>query len=49
MPTTPLKVVYNLYMYFQHLILESKYNYYDEEFDNLLDKENWLLQQEENI
>ena len=44
MPTTPLKELYNLYRYIQHLILESENNYYDEEFDNPLDKENWLLQ-----
>ena len=44
MPTTPLKEQYNLYRYIQHLILKSVYNYDDEEFDNPIDKENWLLQ-----
>ena len=36
MPITPLKELYNLYRYIQHLILES--------FDNPLDEDNWLLQ-----
>ena len=44
MPTTPLKELYILYRYIQHLILESEYDYDDNEFDNPLDKENWLLQ-----
>ena len=44
MPTTPLKELYNLYRYIQHLILQSEYDYDDEEFDNTLDEENWLLQ-----
>ena len=44
MPTTPLKERYNLYRYIQHLILESEYNYDDDEIDNPLDEENWLLQ-----
>ena len=44
MPTTPLKGLYNLYRYIEHLILKSEYNYDDEEFDNPLDEENWLLQ-----
>ena len=44
MPTTPLKELYNLWRYIQHLILESKYDYDDEDFDNPLDEENWLLQ-----
>ena len=38
-----LKELYNLYRYIQHLILESKYDDDDEEFDNPLDEENWLL------
>ena len=46
MPPTPLKELYNLYRYIQHLILESKHDY-DDEFDNPLDKENWLLQTRE--
>ena len=41
-PTTPLKELYNLYRYIQHLILELEYDY--GEFDNPLDEENWLLQ-----
>ena len=41
MPTTPLKELYNLYRY---LILKSEYDDDDDEFDNPLDKENWLLQ-----
>ena len=44
MPNTPLKEFYNLYRYIQHLILESKFDYDDEEFDNPLDEGNWLLQ-----
>ena len=42
MPTTPLKELYNLWMYIQHLILESEseYDYDDEDFDNPLDEEN---------
>ena len=44
MPNTPLKELYNLYRYIQHLILKSKFEYDDEEFDNPLDEDNWLLQ-----
>ena len=44
MPTTPLKGLYNLYRYIQHLILKSEYDDDDDEFDNPLDEENWLLQ-----
>ena len=48
MPTTPLKELCNLYRYIyryiQHLILESEYDYDDDEFDDPLDEENWLLQ-----
>ena len=44
MPITPLKELYNLYRYIQHLILESVFEYDDEEFDNPLDEANWLLQ-----
>ena len=44
MPNTPLKELYNLYRYIQHLILESKFNYDDDEFDDPLDEGNWLLQ-----
>ena len=44
MPLTPLKELYNLYRYIQHLILESEFEYDDEEFDNPLDEANWLLQ-----
>ena len=44
MPNTPLKELYNLYRYIQHLILESKFDYDDEEFDNPLDEDTWLLQ-----
>ena len=47
MPTTPLKEFYNLYRFIQHLILKSEYNYDDEEFENPLDEENWLLQTRE--
>ena len=31
-------------MYIQHLILESEYNYDDDDFDNPLGEANWLLQ-----
>ena len=44
MPNTPLKELYNLYRYMQHLILKSEFDYDDEEFDNPLDEGNWLLQ-----
>ena len=44
MPNTPLKELYNLYRYIQHLILESEFEYDDEEFENPLDEDNWLLQ-----
>ena len=44
MPNTPLKELYNLYRYFQHLTLKSEFDYDDEEFDNPLDEGNWLLQ-----
>ena len=44
MPNTPLKELYNLYRYIQHLILESEFNYDDDEFDDPLDEGNWLLQ-----
>ena len=37
MPNTPLKELYNLYRDIQHLILESEFDYDDEEFDNPLD------------
>ena len=43
MPNTPLKELYNLYRYIQHLILESEH-YEDDDFDNPLDEDNWLLQ-----
>ena len=44
MPLTPLKELYNLYRYIQHIVLESEFEYDDEEFDNPLDEANWLLQ-----
>ena len=44
MPNTPLKELCNLWRYSQHLILESEYEYDDDEFDNPLDKHNGLLQ-----
>ena len=43
MPSTPLKKLYNLCRYIQHLILKAKYDCY-EDFDNPLDEDNWLLQ-----
>ena len=49
MPNTPLKELYNLYRYMQNLILESKFNYDDDEFDNPLDEDNWLLQTRGNF
>ena len=42
MPTTPLKELYNLRRYIQHLILESEYDY--DEFDNPLNHGNCLFQ-----
>ena len=44
MPNTPLKELYKLYRYIRHLILKSKFDHDDEEFDNPLDEDNWLLQ-----
>ena len=44
MLNTPLKELYNLYWYIQHLILESEFDYDDDEFDDPLDEGNWLLQ-----
>ena len=38
MPNTPLKELYNLYRYIQHLILESQLNYDDDESDDPLDE-----------
>ena len=43
MPIPPLKELYNLDRYIQHLILESEFEYDDEEFDNPLDEANGLL------
>ena len=44
MPNTALKELYNLYRCIQHLILESEFDYDDDEFDDPLDEGNWLLQ-----
>ena len=44
MPTTALKELYNLRRYIQHLILESEYEYDDDDFDNPLNEDNWLFQ-----
>ena len=44
MPNTLLKELYNLYRYIQHLILDSEFDYDDDEFDDPLDEGNWLLQ-----
>ena len=44
MPTTLLNEFCNLWWYIQHLILESDCDYDDEDFDNPLDDDNWLLQ-----
>ena len=44
-PTTPLKELYNLYSYIQHLILKSEYD----DDDNPLDEENWFCKQEVDI
>ena len=44
MPNSPLKELYNLYRYIQHLILKSELDYDDDEFDNPLDEDNSLLQ-----
>ena len=40
----PLKELYNLYRYIQHLILESEFDYDDDECDDPLADGNWLLQ-----
>ena len=42
--TTPLKELYNLYRYSQHLRLDSEYDYDYQDFENTLDEENQLLQ-----
>ena len=44
MLNTPLKELYNHYRYIQPLILESEFDYYDDEFDYPCDQGNWLLQ-----
>ena len=44
MPKTPLKELYNVYRYIQHLILDSEFEYDEDEFDNPRDEVNWLLQ-----
>ena len=44
MPITPLKELNNLYRYIQHLILESEFEYDDNEFENPPDEANWLFQ-----
>ena len=44
MPTTALKELYHLRRYIQHLILESEYEYDDDDFDNPLNEDNWLFQ-----
>ena len=44
MPNTPLKELYNLYRYIQHLMLESEFDCDNDEFENLLDEVNRLLQ-----
>ena len=44
MPITPLKELYNLFRYIQHLSLESEFKYDDDEFENPLDESNWLFQ-----
>ena len=44
MPMSALKELYNLYRYIQHLILESEFEYDDDEFENPLDEANWLFQ-----
>ena len=49
MANTPLKELCDLYRYKQHLILNSKFNYDDIEFDNPLDEDNWLLQKRRKI
>ena len=49
MPTTPLKELYNLYRYIQHLTLESKYYCDDDDFDNPLMRKIGYCKQEEDI
>ena len=44
MPSTYLKELYNLYRYIQCVILESECDDDDDEFNNPLDEECWLLQ-----
>ena len=47
MLNTPLKELYNLYRYIQHLNLESEFDYDDDEFDDPLDEGNSLMQTRE--
>ena len=49
MPITPLKEPYNLYRYIQHLILESEFEYDDDELKTLLMRLIGYSKQEENI
>ena len=44
MLTNPLKELYNLRRYIQHLILECESNYDDDDLDNPLNEDNWLFQ-----
>ena len=44
MSTTPLKELYNLWRYIQHLILDFDCDYDDEDFNNPIDEDNCLLQ-----
>ena len=44
MSNTPVKELYDLRRYIQHLILESEYDYDVDEFDSPLNQYNWLLQ-----
>ena len=44
LPTTPLQELFNLQWYIQHLIDESEYDDDDDDLNNPLNKDNWLLQ-----
>ena len=44
LPTTPLKELYNLRWFIQHLIDENGYHYDDDDFNNSINEDIWLLQ-----
>ena len=49
MRNTPLKELYNLWRYIQHVMLESQYDYDGDEFDNPLDEQKFSMQTIGNV